>query len=33
MSYYNMNNYTSHGFTSRFIALEYCLGVMTEFVA
>lgn len=31
LSYVNPANYTSHGFTSRFIALEYCLTVVPEF--
>ncbi|KAK9895234.1 hypothetical protein P389DRAFT_90184 [Cystobasidium minutum MCA 4210] len=33
LSYVNPSNYTSHGFTSRFIALEYCLTVLPEFTS
>ena len=33
LSYYNPENYNSQGFTDRFTALEYCLGVMPEFCA
>jgi apolipoprotein N-acyltransferase len=33
LSYYNPNNYESTGFTSRFTAIEYVLGVLTEWLA
>lgn len=33
LSYYNPANFSGDGFTPRFVALEYVLAVMTEFVA
>ncbi|RSH83411.1 uncharacterized protein EHS24_007095 [Apiotrichum porosum] len=33
LSYYTVSNYTGDGFTNRFIALEYCLTAVPEFVA
>ncbi|KAF8991553.1 hypothetical protein BDQ17DRAFT_1370681 [Cyathus striatus] len=33
LSYYNVENYTSEGFSARFTALEYILGVLTEWLA
>ncbi|KAL1404837.1 hypothetical protein Q8F55_008447 [Vanrija albida] len=33
LSYYNPENYNSHGMTGRFTALEYCLAVLPEFTA
>ncbi|PPR00400.1 hypothetical protein CVT24_004478 [Panaeolus cyanescens] len=33
LSYYNPENYISTGFTPRFVAIEYMLGVVTEWVS
>ncbi|KAH8813483.1 hypothetical protein DL96DRAFT_520782 [Flagelloscypha sp. PMI_526] len=33
LSYYNPENYNSKGFTDRFIAIEYCLGVLPEWLS
>ncbi|KAH8824710.1 hypothetical protein DL96DRAFT_1558493 [Flagelloscypha sp. PMI_526] len=33
MSYYNPDNYNSSGFTDKFIAIEYVLGVMPEWLS
>ncbi|KAH8824685.1 hypothetical protein DL96DRAFT_1614731 [Flagelloscypha sp. PMI_526] len=33
LSYYNPDNYTATGFTDRFTAIEYCLGVVPEWLA
>lgn len=33
LSYYNPGNYQSTGFTPRFVAIEYVLGVLTEWLA